>query len=238
MECCIKFGQDLNLNPGSNQMQHSVCLYEGGDSMADESRKLEKNFLDGYVFLDDGELERARKEKDIIGKLRESINFNHVEEVHQIYNRLLERKYFSTAIGMEFLRDMRGYLMEAMGEEAVLPIPVLASASTLKDSIEKSRRVLSVEVEKQNEKLKDENSRLRVLKNRLIIAVFALCATVIGMIFIIITNENVGYFNAEEKILNKYSAWQEQLESWEDELNEREELLQNEIGRKKIKKKD
>lgn len=190
-----------------------------------ESERAENNFLEGYAFGDSGEFERARKEKDIIDKLKEGIDFNSQEEVYQVYNKLSERKYFSTAIGIQFLRDMRTYLVGELGEAQVPPVPVSASASTLKDSIEQNRRALSAEISKQNEKLKDENGRLHMLKNRLIIAIAALSVIIIGMIFIIITNENLGYFKAEEKVLNKYSAWQERLESWEDELNEREELL-------------
>lgn len=190
-----------------------------------ESEKAQNNFLEGYAFLDSGELERAGKEKDIIDKLKEGIDLNSSEEVYQVYNKLCERRYFSTAIGIQFLRDMRTYLVGELGEAQVPPVPVSTSASTLKDSIEQNRRALSAEISRQNEKLKNENSRLHMLKNRLIIAIAALSVIIVGMIFIIITNENLGYFNAEEKVLNKYSAWQERLESWEDELNEREELL-------------
>ena len=53
----------------------------------------------------------------------------------------------------------------------------------------------------------------------------AFIAIVIGMFFIIVTNDNLGYFDAEEKVLDKYSAWQERLETWEEELENREEIL-------------
>lgn len=191
--------------------------------MADEVKNVEGNLFDGYVFLDDRELEKAKKEKSIIDKLEESLDLNRVEEVHQIYNRLLERKYFSTPIGIGFLRDIREYLVKELGEDNILPVPV--SASSLRDSAEQGWRVLAADLTKENEELKDKNDRLHILKNRLAIAVAALCVIVIGMFFIIVTNENLGYFNAEEKVLNKYSAWQERLESWEEQLNEREELL-------------
>ena len=54
------------------------------------------------------------------------------------------------------------------------------------------------------------------------IAVIAMLITIIGILFILITNENSGFFRAEEKLVNKYSAWEERLYNWEQELNERE----------------
>ena len=64
-----------------------------------------------------------------------------------------------------------------------------------------------------------------LLRIRLTIAVVALAVAVIGMIFIAVTNKNVGYFHAEQKVQDKYAYWEEQLDAREKELQEWEEEL-------------
>jgi len=48
---------------------------------------------------------------------------------------------------------------------------------------------------------------------------------IVGMFIIAAVNPNVGYINTENKILNKYSAWQEDLERREAAVKEKEEQL-------------
>ena len=58
------------------------------------------------------------------------------------------------------------------------------------------------------------------------IITFGLIATIIAMFAITLTSDHSGYFNVEEKVLNKYS-------DWEDELNQREQKikdLEDELG--------
>ncbi len=52
-----------------------------------------------------------------------------------------------------------------------------------------------------------------------------LVAVIIILFFIAASKDNPTVLNYEEKLLNKYSSWAEELESRERELNEREESL-------------
>ena len=53
----------------------------------------------------------------------------------------------------------------------------------------------------------------------------ALIVIIIGMFWIVITSDNLGYFNAEDKVLNKYSSWEEELNAREAAIRQREEEL-------------
>jgi lipopolysaccharide export LptBFGC system permease protein LptF len=54
------------------------------------------------------------------------------------------------------------------------------------------------------------------------IVIVALLAIIIGMFVIAVINPNVGYINTERKVLNKYSAWEEDLQLREEEIKQKE----------------
>jgi len=180
---------------------------------------MEKMVVDGFEFASGRDAKIAIKEKNAIEKLKNSIDINATEDVYSTYNKLISKKYFITPVGLTFLNEMRGYLLQFYSEQELKPVSV--PSSTKQDD--------NLQLIKQNSdkltKLQNDNDRLRKIINRLVVAVVVMTILIIGMLFIVITNENLGYFNAEEKVLNKYSAWQERLEGWEEELIQREEQL-------------
>lgn len=180
---------------------------------------MDKNIIDGYSFANSRDAKMAVKEKTAIEKIKDSIDINNIQGVYDTYNKLVSKNYFSTPVGTSFLHEMRDYLRQFYGEDELKPIIIA-------DRKPKSEEGGLLELNyKQLEKLKAENTRLNTIKKKLVIAVVAMLIVVIGMLFIVVTNENLGYFNAEEKVLNKYAAWQERLEGWEEELLKREEEL-------------
>ena len=114
---------------------------------------------------------------------------------------------------------MRDYLKQYYSEDELKPINVI-------DRTPRNDNNGHMELNyRQFEKLKQENESLNNIKQKLIIAIVAMLVVIVGMVFIVITNDNLGYFNAEEKVLNKYAAWEERLSGWEDELIQREAEL-------------
>ncbi len=180
---------------------------------------MDKQIIDGYSFVSSRDVKLAIKEKNAIEKIKDSIDIKNTESIYETYNKLVNKNYFITPVGMSFLHDMRDYLKQFYGEEELKPIAVM-------DTRPKAEEDKKIEFNyKQLEKLRQENARLNSIKQKLIIAISAMVIIIVGMLFIVVTNENLGYFNAEEKVLNKYSAWQERLENWEEELMRREEAL-------------
>lgn len=169
--------------------------------------------LDGYQFLDKSSYNIATIEKQKIETIKQSISADNPESIKLVYEKLTKKLYFSTPVGMDFLKEMRDYLITVYGDD-IAPVPVAPGRIT-----RSTRKTVDIEKYKQ---LKQENSRTTRIKNNLTIAVIAMLITIIGILFILITNENSGYFRAEEKLENKYAAWEERLYNWEQELNERE----------------
>ena len=73
--------------------------------------------------------------------------------------------------------------------------------------------------------LKNRFEHLLVVKQRMSIVIVALVIMVVGMFVIAVINPNAGYLNTENKVLNKYSAWEEDLQQREQAVKEKEEQL-------------
>ncbi len=180
---------------------------------------MDKMIVDGYKFASSRDTKLAIKEKNAIGKLQESIDINNTESVYETYNKLVSKNYFTTPVGLAFLKEMRDYLKQYYSEDELKPINVI-------DRTPRNDNNGHMELNyRQFEKLKQENESLNNIKQKLSIAIVAMLVVIVGMVFIVITNDNLGYFNAEEKVLNKYAAWEERLSGWEDELIRREAEL-------------
>lgn len=176
------------------------------------------NNVDGYLFVSKTDYERALKEKNNIEALKKKINPEDMEELRRLYLKLVSKNYFITPVGIGFLHELRGYLTDGFTEDELpcIPVPKLGHMDKGKNTHISDERF---------SRLKKDYEKLSDIKNKLVIAVVALTVTIVGMFFIIVTNDNLGYFNAEEKVLNKYSEWEERLEAWEQELNDREAAL-------------
>lgn len=181
---------------------------------------MDKMIVDGFQFASGRDAKHAIKEKNAMDKLKDSIDISDTASVYSAYNKLVSKNYFVTPVGLAFLNEMRGYLLQFYTEQELKPVNVPSRVNQ-----EDDMQLLKHSSDRVS-KLEKDNDKLRKTVRNLTIAVVTMTILIIGMIFIVVANENLGYFNAEEKILNKYSAWQERLEGWEEELIQREELLE------------
>lgn len=173
-----------------------------------------ERIVGGFLFRNAVEYERAKKEKATIEKLKKNINPEDLEEMEVLYRRLTGKNYFATPVGLEFLHGMRDYLVEYGSEDLPLvPVPNWKNV-TVRGADKETLQKMQNQLEKENQ-----------TKKRLVVTIVALALVVVGMFFIVVTNDHQGYFNAEDKILDKYASWQEELEEWEAELTLREEAL-------------
>ncbi len=176
------------------------------------------NIVDGYIFKNMQEAERAKKELESINKIKAEIDINNGDKMEQLYKKLVDKRCYVTPVGINFLHEMREYIINELCIYDIPPVP--ASFIVKKNTPD---TVASDKYDKIKNELENEIS----IRKKLTIFLVAFAVIIIGMFFIIVTNDNLGYFNAEEKVLDKYSAWQERLEMWEQELEEREEILDN-----------
>ncbi len=175
----------------------------------------DKLVVDGFIFRSKREFDKAKKEYETIKELKQKIDMNNQENLIELYNRLVSKRYFQTPVGLSFLHELRVFLKEGNDNVSVAYVPVVSSGG-VKNRSEQNRQYME---------LQKQYNKQSMTKNRLILAIVSMIIVIVGMIFIMATNENVGYFNAEEKVLNKYSAWEERLQKWEEELTIREDKL-------------
>ena len=157
----------------------------------------DKLVVDGFIFRSKREFDKAKKEYETIKELKQKIDMNNQENVTNLYTRLVSKRYFQTPVGLTFLYELRTFLKEGNDNVSVAYVPVVSSGE-VKSRSEQNRQYMELQ------KKYDKQS---MTKNRLILAMVSMIIVIVGMIFIMATNKNVGYFNAEEKVLDKYSAW-------------------------------
>ncbi len=177
--------------------------------------------------------EREKKEQAYIIQLKKNMNPEDVAGLYYLYQKLTEKSYFRTDVGFGFLAELRDYLVKNGYQIDAYTMPQSQANQKVSETHAEShlRRKYERLCEKQ-EQTEKEVERLNLLRIRLTIAVVALAVVVVGMIFIAVTNKNVGYFHAEQKVQDKYAYWEEQLDvrekelqEWEDELSEQSEKI-------------
>ncbi|MBQ9200421.1 MAG: hypothetical protein IJ141_09625 [Lachnospiraceae bacterium] len=184
---------------------------------------MDEHIVEGYYFEDIREANKAKKEYFNICKLKSTISFDDIAGIKKLYVKLVGKNYFTTPIGYAFLQEMREYLVENTGETE-LPLIGVARTNVVKVPEVIKEKYPEISSGKYKE-LKRDYGRLLKTKRKLQIVIVAMAVVILGMFYIVATNENIGYFNTEEKILNKYSAWEERLNGWEEELKLKEDEL-------------
>lgn len=177
---------------------------------------MEPNEFEGFLFEDALDCERAAREKEKIDKIKETVSYNDFEGLKLLYDRLIEKKYFKTAVGLKFMSELRVYLSEQYPDEELLPVPFPRLYKKEANGFVTKTRY---------EAVKKERDRLSSQRSVYGIVIAALAVVIVGMIYITLTNDNSGLLNAEEKVLDKYAYWEEELTQRESELDEREMLL-------------
>lgn len=171
--------------------------------------------VDGFKMPSYKEAQLALKEKENIATIKERLDMSNGSAVYQIYEKLIQREMFKTIVGYCFLNELRHLLVtEFMYNESDLSNVVLPKQMEFDKVNELNKGVLDTKIQE-----------LMQIKKRLQIIIFALAFMVIAMFVIAAVNPNAGYINAENKILNKYSAWQEDLEQREQLIKEKEAEL-------------
>ena len=132
------------------------------------------------------------------------------DAVLQIYRKLILQEVFETPVGMEFLKELQGYLhtIPYIKYEDVLPIPVYAP--------EKS--------DEPGSRSEKNNYRRKYHRSLFFAIVFAI---VIGAMFAItyVSGDNVTILNYENQLIDKYENWEQKLDTREKELDKREAEL-------------
>lgn len=186
----------------------------------------------GFTFHSEAEFTEAKKEAEVVAYIRGQADLSNMKTVVKLYNRLIEKGTLTTELGIAFLKELRSRAMESgvVAESSLTPLP----------SVEKPK--------KQEPKVLSKDRKLMELyKERaknLTIAVVALSIVIVLLFVIRLFGTASPFTDYEQKTLDKYAGWKEELtikeeslhsweqrlRDWEKELQEREQTLSEETG--------
>lgn len=193
-----------------------------------ENNTIHKNLnkdltVEGYSFLSKEEAQIAKDELHAIKYVSSKVDSKDARQVYVLYNSILDKEMFHTPIGLEYLKKLQDFLYKSkeIPDNKIRAIPV---DFNLQSSIDNRHEVFKSKGEVHSLKRKSQQYKDYVAK--LVIVNIALIIIIIAMIVILKTNSNPTVLDYENKLQNKYAAWQEQLESQEQSLKTREQQLQ------------
>lgn len=169
----------------------------------------------GFQFENAEDAQTARQEQLNIETLKNRIDLTNEENMIALYCKLAEKRVFKTPVGFQFLGEFREFLTEDLKmEEEKLPVIYVPQG-----------RGLPRVQQEQLEFLQNESRQFDIRRRKYLIAIGVLIFIVAAMFVITLLNPNVGYINTENKILNRYAGWEEDLTRREAQIREREAEL-------------
>ena len=178
--------------------------------------------VDGYYFRTKETALEAQNELNAIKYVSMKTDLKDPKQVYLLYNKLLEKELFKTIVGIGYLKKLQDFLY-ASGEipdDKIQPISVDYELQELlkgRREITRNKSVIN--------KLKKEKKKYNDMFIKAVIVNVVLVAVIAFMIVITLTSKNPNIIDYENKLQNKYSTWQEELESQEESIKEREEEL-------------
>lgn len=191
----------------------------------------------GFVFRTKKEAELAQREIEGTKYLRQKLDMENPNAVFSIYQNLIEQDLFETPVGYCFLKELRDYLLmiPAISNEEVLAIPIRypqTEEEEKKQKKEQKKEEQRKERQREKEKAKNKKEQKKEGKNYkgrcqfFMVTSLILLISVVSMMLLAATSDNVNILNYENKLINKYSSWEQELEEREQAVKEQEQALE------------
>ena len=191
----------------------------------------------GIVFRTKKEAELAQREIEGTKYLRQKLDMENPNAVFSIYQNLIEQDLFETPVGYCFLKELRDYLLmiPAISNEEVLAIPIRypqTEEEEKKQKKEQKKEEQRKERQREKEKAKNKKEQKKEGKNYkgrcqfFMVTSLILLISVVSMMLLAATSDNVNILNYENKLIDKYSSWEQELEERERAVKEQEQALE------------
>lgn len=191
----------------------------------------------GFVFRTKKEAELAQREIEGTKYLRQKFDMENPNAVFSIYQNLIEQDLFETPVGYCFLKELRDYLLmiPAISNEEVLAIPIRypqTEEEEKKQKKEQKKEEQRKERQREKEKAKNKKEQKKEGKNYkgrcqfFMVTSLILLISVVSMMLLAATSDNVNILNYENKLIDKYSSWEQELEEREQAVKEQEQALE------------
>ena len=191
----------------------------------------------GFVFRTKKEAELAQREIEGTKYLRQKLDMENPNAVFSIYQNLIEQDLFETPVGYCFLKELRDYLLmiPAISNEEVLAIPIRypqTEEEEKKQKKEQKKEEQRKERQREKEKAKNKKEQKKEGKNYkgrcqfFMVTSLILLISVVSMMLLAAPSDNVNILNYENKLIDKYSSWEQELEEREQAVKEQEQALE------------
>ncbi len=196
-----------------------------------------KNILDGYLFENNQEFIKAKKEKEVIEQMKNTMDWNNPTTAYKLYQKILDKNSFTTIIGFQFLQQLRLVIIQSglKKQEDLLPIKLSQIETTNKGqknnsqgkTVKKTSSAMSTLQNEQLEKYRQIAEKHQTANKTKNIIIIFLIVIIVGMLTVSQLTPYSIFTDYEEKIINKYEAWEKKLEEREAAVTKREEALKN-----------
>lgn len=182
----------------------------------------------GYYFGSFEDAKTAEKEIKNAEYIDERLKSMKPNQRKALYDKMLDQKVFTTPVGWEYLKYLKGLLVESgIPEEDIRPVPIYVNfSSQRKEMLEDIKNPKHIA----REKITPLAKKTKGLEDRLKLSLCfnaVLIVLVILMFVITLKSDNPNILNYEQAITNKYSTWQQELDEREKQLDERERSIEN-----------
>lgn len=180
----------------------------------------------GFTFYSEEELSEAKKEAEVVAYIRSQADLANVRTVVKLYNRLIEKGTLGTELGNAFLKELRSRALDSgvVAESSLAALPEIKKQEEQKPkTVSKERRLMEL---------------YRERSKNLTFAVIVLCIVIVILFAVRLFGTASPFTDYEQKVLDEYAGWKEELTAkeetlhqWEDRLTAWEkELLEREDG--------
>lgn len=183
----------------------------------------------GFTFGSEAELAEAKKEAEVVAYIRSQADLGNVKTVIKLYNRLIEKGTLVTTLGIAFLQELRSRALESgmVAESSLRELPEAVKPEKLQAEKKPSKDRKLMEYYKEKSK-------------RLTFTVVVLCIVIVILFAIRLFGTASPFTDYEQKVLNEYAGfkeeltereeqlhqWENTLTEWEEDLRRREKALQ------------
>ena len=179
----------------------------------------ESKQIDCFIFQKEETYEAAKKEKMVIDAIRQKYDVKNKRVALKIYQKAVKDNSFSTVIGYSFLEELYHNM-----EQAKVPVNDLPSLEmTAKtEKAEKKNGYLPAATRAKEEKWKILYETQKTLNKKCKI-VIAMLVILIVALFVIEYKSQDSIFTykqkTEQELIDKYETWEEELQERENALN-------------------
>lgn len=176
----------------------------------------------GFLFRTKEEAEVAKREVEGVRYIRQKTDLENPETVYQVYQNLVRQDLFETPIGYCFLKELRDYLVmiPAIRNEDIYQIPIRYPKT--EENRKHQRREREAKEKEETREKKEKNINYKPRCHFFMVTTLILAVSVITMMFLAGTSDNINILNYENKIIDKYSSWEQDLQEREQMLKEQE----------------